>query len=157
MEFHDDYPEYEKMAAHSEEDGKKLRRTLWNVFWIMLIITILELVIGFLAPGNGWSGTLWLKTLFITLTIAKAGFIVMAFMHLGHEAKFFKYTVLAPYTIFMFYCIFICLNEGTYSGKAANRTPIDQLLVKQQEDLRAHKGHHAEGHENAPEHSAEQH
>ena len=157
MEFHDDYPEYEKMAAHSEEDGKKLRRTLWNVFWIMLIITILELVIGFLAPGNGWSGTLWLKTLFITLTIAKAGFIVMAFMHLGHEAKFFKYTVLAPYTIFMFYCIFICLNEGTYSGKAANRTPIDQLLVKQQEDLRAHKGHHAEGHENTPEHSGEQH
>jgi cytochrome c oxidase subunit 4 len=156
MEFHDDYPEYEKMAAHSEEDGKKLRRTLWNVFWIMLIITIFELIIGFMAPGNGWSGTLWLKTLFIVLTIAKAGFIVMAFMHLGHEAKFFKYTVLAPYVIFMFYLIFISLNEGTYSGKPVNRTPIDQLLVKQQEDLRSGK-HHGGGHENAPEHGAEHH
>jgi cytochrome c oxidase subunit 4 len=157
MEFHDDYPEYEKMAAHGEEDGKKLRRTLWNVFWVMLIITIFELVIGFMAPTHGWSGTLWLKTLFISLTIAKAGFIVMAFMHLGHEAKFFKYTVLAPYTVFMLYCIFICLNEGTYSGKAENRTPIDRLLVKQQEDLRAGKGHHGGGHEAPAEHGGEHH
>ncbi len=157
MEFHDDYPEYEKMAAHNEEDGKKLRRTLWNVFWIMLIITIFELIIGFMAPGNGWSGTLWLKTLFIVLTIVKAGFIVMAFMHLGHENKFFKYTVLAPYVVFMFYLIFISLNEGTYSGKPANRTPIDQLLVKQQEDLRS-GAHHGGGHEAAAaEHGAEHH
>lgn len=156
MEFHDDYPEYEKMAAHSEEDGKKLRRTLWNVFWIMLVITIFELVIGFMAPTHGWSGTLWLKTLFITLTIAKAGFIVMAFMHLGHEVKFFKYTILVPYTVFMLYTIFICLTEGTYSGKSENRTPIDHLLVKQQEDLRAGK-HHGGGHEKAPEPGAEHH
>lgn len=110
-----------------------------------------------MAPGNGWSGTLWLKTLFIGLTIVKAGFIVMAFMHLGHEAKFFKYTVLAPYVVFMFYLIFISLNEGTYSGKPANRTPIDQLLVKQQEDLRS-GAHHGGGHEAAAsEHGAEHH
>jgi cytochrome c oxidase subunit IV len=157
MEFHDDYPEYEKMAHHDEAQGKKMRRTLWNVFWVMLIITIFELIIGFMAPTHGWSGALWLKVLFISLTIAKAGFIVMAFMHLGHEVKFFKYTVLAPYTVFMLYCIFICLNEGTYSGKAENRTPIDHLLVKQQEDLRAGHGHHGGGHEAPAEHGAEHH
>ena len=156
MEFQDDYPEYEKMAAHGEEDGKKLRRTLWNVFWIMLVITIGELVVGFIAPGKGWTGSIYLKVFFIGFTIIKAGFIVMAFMHLGHEVKFFKYTILGPYITFMLYCIFVCLNEGTYSGKAANRTPIDQLLVKQQEDLRAHK-HHGGGHETAPEHSPEHH
>lgn len=157
MEFHDDYPEYEKMAAHDEGAGKKLRRTLWNVFWIMLAITIFELVIGFMAPGKGWSGALWLKTLFISLTIAKAGYIVLVFMHLGHEVKFFKYTILVPYITFMLYCIFICLNEGTYSGKAANRTPIDPLLVKQQVDLRANKHHGGGGHEKAAEHGAEHH
>jgi cytochrome c oxidase subunit IV len=156
MEFHDDYPQYELMAHHDEPAGKKLRRTLWNVFWIMLIITIFELIIGFMAPIRGWSGTLWLKTLFITLTIAKAGFIVMTFMHLGHETKFFKYTILLPYITFMFYCIFICLNEGTYSGNPENRTKIDQLLVQQQEDLRNHKGHGG-GHGNAAEHGAEHH
>ena len=157
MEFHDNYPQYELMAHHSEEEGKKARRTLWNVFWIMLIITIVELIIGFMAPGNGWSGTLWLKTLFITLTIAKAAFIVMAFMHLGHEDKFFKYTVLVPYTIFMVYTIFICLNEGTYSSRPENHTKLDPVLVQQQLDLKS--GHHATGggHEKSAEHGAEHH
>jgi len=31
MEFHDNYPQYEVMANHGEEEGKKNRRTLWNV------------------------------------------------------------------------------------------------------------------------------
>lgn len=156
MEFHDDYPQYELMAHHSEEEGKKARRKLWNVFWIMLIITIFELIIGFLAPGQGWSGTTWLKVLFITLTIAKAGYIVIQFMHLGHEVKFFKYAILVPYTIFMAYTIFICLNEGTYSSRPENRTKLDPILVKQQEDLRT-GAHHGGGHENSAEHGAEHH
>ncbi len=157
MEFHDDYPEYEKMATHDEVAGKKLRRTLWNVFWIMLVITIGELVVGFIAPGKGWTGSIYLKVFFITFTILKAGYIVMVFMHLGHEVKFFKFTILLPYITFMLYCIFICLNEGTYSGKAANRTPIDQLLVKQQEVLRAHKHHDGGEHENVAEPAVEHH
>ncbi len=45
-EFHDDYPQYEFMAHHSEEEGKVMRRKLWNVFWIMLAVTIAELIIG---------------------------------------------------------------------------------------------------------------
>lgn len=156
MEFHDDYPQYELMAHHSDEEGKKARRKLWNVFWIMLIITIFELIIGFMAPGQGWSGTLWLKTLFITLTIAKAGFIVMAFMHLGHEVKFFKYAILVPYTIFMTYTIFICLNEGVYSSKPQNHTKLDPLFAQQQEALKA-GGHHGGSPENSAEHGSEHH
>ena len=46
MEFHDDYPQYEMLAHHSEEEGKLKRRKLWNVFWIMLAVTIVELIIG---------------------------------------------------------------------------------------------------------------
>ena len=44
-EFHDHYPSYETMAHHSEEEGKKIRRTLWRVFWYMLAITVFELII----------------------------------------------------------------------------------------------------------------
>ncbi|MFN8115583.1 MAG: cytochrome C oxidase subunit IV family protein [Bacteroidia bacterium] len=157
-EFHDDYPSYEHMAHHSEEEGKKARRTLWNVFWVMLAITIFELVIGSMAPSHGWSGTLWLKTLFIGLTIAKAAAIVMWFMHLGHEVKFFKYIVLVPYLIFMSYTIFIVLDEGVYSAHAENRTKVDPILIKQQEDLRAGHGHHdAAAAEHGAEHAEEAH
>lgn len=141
-EFHDDYPSYETLAHHSEEEGKVKRKALWRVFWYMLIITIVELVIGFMAPSKGWSGTLGLKVLFIGLTIVKAGFIVMAFMHLGHELKFMRYAILLPYIIFMSYGIFIILDEGVYSGDPQNRTTVDPLLIKQQEALKAGHGHH---------------
>lgn len=144
-EFHDDYPSYEHMAHHSDEEGKKTRKTLWRVFWYMLAITIFELVIGSMAPSHGWSGTLGIKVLFIGLTIVKAGFIVMAFMHLGHEVTFMKYTILAPYIIFISYGIFIILDEGVYSGDPQNRTKVDPILIKQQMDLKAGHGHHAEG------------
>lgn len=155
-EFHDDYPSYEHMAHHSEEDGKKARRTLWNVFWIMLAITIFELVIGFMAPSRGWSGTMWLKVLFITLTIAKAAAIVMWFMHLKHEVKFFKYVILLPYIILMTYTIFIVLDEGTYSSHEENRTKVDPILIKQQENLRAGHGHHSAGAEAHSDNHAEE-
>jgi len=142
-EFHDDYPSYEHMAHHSEEEGKKKRKTLWKVFWYMLVITIFELVVGSMAPEKGWSGTLGLKFLFIGLTIIKAGFIVMAFMHLGHEVTFMKYTILAPYILFISYTIFIILDEGIYSGDPQNRTKVDPILIKQQLDLKHSHGHHA--------------
>jgi cytochrome c oxidase subunit IV len=149
MEFHDNYPQYELMSNHGEEEGKKARKTLWNVFWVMLAITIFELVVGFLAPGKGWSGTLWLKVLFISLTLAKAAAIVLWFMHLGHEVKFFKYVILLPYLIFMLYTIFIVLTEGTYAGRSGNLTRIDPIFVKQQEDLKnAH--HSGAAHAEAP-------
>ena len=53
-EFHDDYPSYETLAHHSEEEGKKTRKTLWRVFWYMLAITIFELAVGSMAPSHGW-------------------------------------------------------------------------------------------------------
>lgn len=159
-EFHDDYPSYEHMAHHSEEEGKQKRKTLWRVFWYMLAITIFELIIGSMAPSHGWSGTLGLKFLFIGLTLVKAGFIVMAFMHLGHETTFMKFTILLPYAIFMSYAIFIILDEGVYSGDPQNRSRVDPILIQQQLDLKAGHGHHdaaaaTEGH--AAEHGEEAH
>lgn len=37
---------YEFAVHHSEEEGKKIRRTLWNVFWILLIVTTIEVLLG---------------------------------------------------------------------------------------------------------------
>ena len=107
-EFHDDYPQYEFMAHHSEEEGKVKRKKLWRVFWIMLAVTIIELIIGFQASKLGLlnddrTSGVTLKFIFIGLTLLKAGFIVLSFMHLGDEKKVMKWTILAPYTIFIVY------------------------------------------------------
>ena len=81
----------------------------------------------------------------------------MAFMHLGHELKFMKYVVLAPYIIFMAYAIFIILGEGIYSGDPQNRTTVDPLLIKQQQDLKAGHGHHNAADTKGGEHKEEAH
>lgn len=157
-EFHDDYPSYETMYNHDEAYGKKARRTLWNVFWIMLAITIFELIIGSMAPGHGWTGTLWLKVLFIGLTVVKAAAIVIWFMHLGHEVKFFKYVILLPYITFILYAIFIILVEGIYSGQPGNFTRVDKIFIEQQQNLKS-GGHGANTTEaaHADEHSSSEH
>lgn len=149
-EFHDDYPQYELMAHHSEEEGKVKRRKLWNVFWIMLAITILELIIGSFANQLGLlegdrTSTVLLKVIFIGLTIGKAFYIVFSFMHLGHEKKSLKYSILAPYIIFILYLIYIIIAEAVYCG--VNKEKMDDLIVKQKIELNAAAaaGHHSDG------------
>jgi cytochrome c oxidase subunit IV len=119
MEFNDGYPQYEIMAHHSEEEGKAKRKRLWKVFWILLVVTLLELFIGTKAESWGLQhdghSTISLKIIFIGLTLLKAAYIVLTFMHLGDEKKVFKYIILIPYAVFILYLVFICLVEGVYT------------------------------------------
>ena len=149
-EFHDDYPQYEFMAHHSEEEGKIKRRKLWNVFWIMLAVTIVELIIGSYAKNMGLlepdrTSSVTLKIIFIGLTVFKAFFIVFSFMHLGDEKKAMKYSILAPYIMFILYLIYIILTEAVYCGVHKNK--MDDLIVKQKIELNkaAASGHQEEG------------
>ena len=141
MEFNDNYPSYETMYQHTEEEGKPKRKKLWRVFWIMLAITLVELFVGFNATKWGLTGGGFLKWFFILLTIAKAGFIVLEFMHLGHEpSKFFRYTVLLPYSIFILYLIFIILVEGTYCGYTENKPKLNPIFMDQKIENNAKHG-----------------
>ena len=129
--FNDGYPQYELMALHDESTGKVVRKKLWGVFWIMLIITLVELIIGFKAAEWGMGKGL-LKVIFITLTIVKAGYIVLSFMHLGDETKPLKFSVLVPFTVFILYLIFLLdLAEGTYSKEG--RYSMDKTITEQHE------------------------
>jgi cytochrome c oxidase subunit IV len=107
------YPNYEEMAIHDEAHGKQVRKKLWMVFWIMLIVTIIELVIG--AFFNEQLSEINKEYVFIFFTVAKAFFIVWVFMHLGDEKTAMKYVIIAPYTLFIFYLAFMAITEGVYS------------------------------------------
>lgn len=126
MEFHDEYPQYEMMAHHDEEKGKVIRKKLWKVFWIMLVITIIELIVGFF--GEHFSDVLK-KFIFIGFTILKAAYIVLAFMHLGDEKKFMRYTILVPFSLFIIYLVYIIIVEGSYSGQPGHKDALDHLLI----------------------------
>lgn len=159
-EFHDNYPQYELMAHHSEEEGKLKRRKLWNVFWIMLGVTIVELIIGFKASSlhllnEDRTSTFSLKVIFIGLTVLKAFFIVYKFMHLGDERKFMKYTIIIPYTIFILYLVFIIVGEANYCR--IHKEKMDELIVNQKDRLNREAAEGHGGHHEAPATGAEEH
>lgn len=113
----DDVIEYSLDTHHSEEQGKAIRKKIWMVTALLTAITVIEVALGaFIKQGSGaWPFVKWS---FIIMTLLKAGYIVMVFMHLGDEKKSLKYVILVPYFLFMAYLIFIALMEATAVGNA---------------------------------------
>ena len=107
----DDIIEYSEAVQHSDEEGKVIRKKLWKVFWILLIVTIIEVLMGAFLLGPQYA--MLLKVSFIAFTIVKAGYIVMIFMHLGDEPKSLRWIILAPYALFILYLLFICIQESS--------------------------------------------
>jgi cytochrome c oxidase subunit 4 len=99
------------IPLHGEEAGAKIRRKIWMVTILLTVITVVEVGLGaFIKQTSGaWPFVKWS---FIIMTLFKAGYIVMVFMHLGDERKNLRYVVLVPYLLFMLYLIFIALYEG---------------------------------------------
>tara|TARA_B100001115_G_C15805862_1_gene398979 strand:- start:884 stop:1246 length:363 start_codon:yes stop_codon:yes gene_type:complete len=107
----DDLIEYSLDGHHSEEEGKKIRKKIWKVTLLLTIITAVEVALGaYIKQSND----LWpfVKWTFLVLTVLKAGYIVMIFMHLGDERKWLRNVILIPYALFIIYLIFIALWEA---------------------------------------------
>ncbi len=101
----------------SEDNHTKGTRWIWKIFWILLIITTVEVAFGIVKPAfllGEPLGTSWLNIFFIVLTLVKAYYIVSFFMHLGHERKNMKLTIYLPALILIPYLTFIVLVEGAY-------------------------------------------
>ncbi|MEN9698944.1 MAG: hypothetical protein RLZZ301_142 [Bacteroidota bacterium] len=111
----DDLIEYSLHTHHDEATGKSIRQKIYKVTVLLTLITIFEVFVGasIKQSSDYWSAV---KVVFILLTLLKAGYIVMVFMHLGDERKYLRNVILVPYFIFVLYLIFIALWEGTAVG-----------------------------------------
>lgn len=114
----DDIYEYSLDTHHNEEQGKEVRKKIYLVTLILSVITAVEVLMGMFIKNDG--SMMWntIKWLFIILTIVKAGYIVMVFMHLKDENKTFRYFILVPYFIFMAYLTVMVLAEGYSVGNS---------------------------------------
>ena len=97
--------EQQNQAQVQPVDKKKIQK-IWRVAGILGAITTVEFVIAF-TIGAGSAKTF----LFIALTIWKAFYIVSEFMHLGHEKKSLKMSILLP-MLFVIFLIFIMIYQG---------------------------------------------
>ncbi len=104
------------MSDHAQPAGT---RWIWNIFWLLLIVTAVEVGLGIVKPPflmTKFAGTLLLNHVFIILTLVKAYYIVMYFMHLKYERKNLIWAISLPALILIPYMMFIILVEAGYFG-----------------------------------------
>jgi hypothetical protein len=113
----DDLIEYSLHTHHSEEQGIAIRKKIWFVTALLTALTAVEVFLGSYIHQSdaAWP---YVKWAFIVMTLFKAGYIVMVFMHLGDEKKTLRYVILVPYILFLLYLIFIALWEALAVGEA---------------------------------------
>ncbi len=95
------------MSAEAHGNMVKL---IWRTFWIMLVLTIVEVVAAIFYPHDMNRSPL--NVFFIVMSMIKAFYIVGTFMHLKFEVKHLIITILVP-LILLLYTICIFLAEGT--------------------------------------------
>jgi len=102
------------MAAHHGDvdstESKAQVKKIWNIFWILLVITVAEVLMGMFLSHSLPRG--FVNAMFLILTVIKAGFIVSYFMHLGDELKGFIVTVLVPLVLFVWFIIAFLADGG---------------------------------------------
>lgn len=103
---------YALNAHHSEEQGQAIRKKIYLVTVILSVITAIEVGMGVMFKRSETFTWTAIKWTFIALTLLKAGYIVMSFMHLGDERKNLRNVIILPYFMFIGYLIFIALTEG---------------------------------------------
>ena len=108
----DDIIEYSLDGHHDEGTGVKIRKKIWFVTALLTLITAVEVALGMLIKQGSPSWP-FVKWGFIIMTLIKAAYIVLVFMHLGDERKSLKYVILIPYAVFIVYLIFVCLWESS--------------------------------------------
>ena len=92
-----------QVTPRNEDKIKKI----WKTALILLVITLAEFVMAFTMDRG-----ILLYSLFIILTIRKAKYIMMEFMHLGEEAKPLFYSIIVP-LIFLVWLVITLIKEGS--------------------------------------------
>ena len=109
---------FEYSAGHgprTPEQSRAIRKKILFVTLLLSVITIFEVMVGIFYSQSHVSASTWtiIKWMYIVLTLIKAGYIVLVFMHLGDERKSLRTTILLP-MVLVVYLIFIALYEGEH-------------------------------------------
>ncbi|MCX2482273.1 cytochrome C oxidase subunit IV family protein [Pedobacter sp. MR2016-24] len=98
--------------AHDEHAGLS-KAKIWQVFFILLGITVVEFVIALVILPQGMVSHMAGNIAYILLTLLKAYYIVAFFMHLKFEKTGLQLSLGLAF-IFIIYFITLMLIEGGY-------------------------------------------
>lgn len=86
----------------SHGHGHTSRKTYLVIFGLLFVLTVLEVAVAHPSLGVGKKA---LVSALILLALAKAGFVAYYFMHLRHELKGMKLTVVVPFLFPALYAV----------------------------------------------------
>ena len=106
-----------EVTYHHEASGSTKR--IWRTFWLLLIITVIELGLGLLMYAFDFPAwiDLFLKGVIVILTLAKAYYIVSIFMHLGDEIRNLIMTIVVPLMLFIWFIAAFLWDGNAYRTK----------------------------------------
>jgi cytochrome c oxidase subunit 4 len=112
MSEHNAHPTTDHEHGHDAHSGLS-KKKIWEVFAILLFITIVEFFIALWVIPNGYMSHSVGNFLYIALTLLKAFYIIAYFMHLKFE-KFGLQLCVSLVFVFIVYFIVLMLIEGGY-------------------------------------------
>ena len=101
-------------AAHDEHGFST--KAVWRTFWILLIITVVELALAILYYETAFLPKHFLNGIFVVGTLAKAFFIIAEFMHLRHEIKNLIMTIAFPAMLFIWFLTAFLWDGNSYKN-----------------------------------------
>ncbi len=135
-------------AEVDHHDDRAQIKRIWKTFWILLVITIVELGIGLsiytIHKGENPNETLVLmfKGLVCILTLAKAFYIVGVFMHLGDEIRNMIMTIIVPLLLFVWFIIAFLWDGNAWKNLKNTDAGSREYIEKPHQKLPAkEKGH----------------
>lgn len=135
MNPHSEFSEVTVHHAPSEGTGR-----IWKTFWLLLIITIIELGCGLLiyaVPMASWL-VLFIKGVVVVLSLAKAFYIVGIFMHLGDELRNLIMTIVLPLLLFVWFIGAFLYDGSVYRARRNTYDPsfLERTTMPEQQNLR---------------------
>lgn len=126
-----------------EEAKKAARKEVWKITAYLTIITVVELILGFVMMN--WEEASFkrhfVKGIIIILMLWKAFYIVAYFMHLKHENKNFKTIILLPVLLFVWFIIAF-LYDGSAALRARHKYDPYAIDMSKQKAPDHEEGHH---------------
>jgi cytochrome c oxidase subunit IV len=120
-------------ADHSLDEGHSFsRKAIWRTFWILLIITVVELGLAIWYYETDFLPKHFLNGIFVIGTLAKAFFIIAEFMHLRYELKNLILTVAIPATLFLWFLGAFLWDGNSYRElrNTYDRNHVEQSKTK---------------------------
>ncbi|HUZ57937.1 MAG TPA: cytochrome C oxidase subunit IV family protein [Hanamia sp.] len=103
----------------TEADVLHIKR-IWKAFWVLLVLTILELSLGLLIYNIDLGAdpnehlVLAIKGAICIFTLAKAFYIISIFMHLGDEIRNMVMIIALPMTLFIWFITAFISDGASY-------------------------------------------